>query len=202
MVRSETSPKPLSRLRAEVLAARIFRKVPTQTPSGRRSSTSGKPLNRGQAEELAAQIFSQKKDFKAERRRRRHRKILAKKRKEQARADPTKQGRCWDWILTSGSVHYARNASAFTTYTPLSPENSASLGLGLLEAIGIGTVHLGAVRAFGGPEVCSLILYDVLHVPSATCNGIAKCFFRMLEPRSRWDRRTRWSGTGLRSTSC
>ena len=85
-----------------------------------------------------------------------------------------KEQKCfWDWMLHQGNVHYACNSSAFTTYTKLTSSHSERLGLGAYGAVGIGTVSLAAPRGYGAPDVCTIRLYDVLHIPSMPCDGIS-----------------------------
>ena len=167
--------RPLSRRNAELLAADIFgtKRLPPARPTKPIiTHRNGKrPINRKKAEELAAEILGWKADFQEERRKGGRRRQLRKRlvRRRQGK----EQKRCWDWMLHQGNVHYACNASSFPTYTKLTSTHSERLGLGTYGAIGIGTVNLAAPRAYGAPDVCTITLFDVLHVPSMPCNGIS-----------------------------
>jgi hypothetical protein len=87
------------------------------------------------------------------------------------------QRRCWDWMCVSGSAHYARNRSSFKEYRRVgrSVSNSVFTGAGETFVAGVGTVEL-KVRSSPaeGAPTRTLVLEDVLHVPSAICNGF--CF--------------------------
>jgi hypothetical protein len=75
------------------------------------------------------------------------------------------QPRCWDWIVVSGSCHYAKDRSPFKTYRQV---QGTAQGM---TVIGIGTVELQALRSPDNPGSHTLVLEDVLHIPSAICNG-------------------------------
>lgn len=45
--------------------------------------------------------------------------------------------------------------------------------LGVDGAIGIGSVNVVVSRAHRAPDMCSITLYDVPHIPFITCNGIS-----------------------------
>lgn len=98
---------------------------------------------------------------------------------------------CWDWILTPGNTHYARDLTNFTSYRPLnppvrisnSPPTSATSTVGAdadsdeLTVVGIGSVCLPVERGSflssdsGNGTTGVLVLNDVLHIPEALCNG-------------------------------
>jgi len=74
--------------------------------------------------------------------------------------------RCWDWMIVSGTCHYARDRVAFTTYRPVRKV------VGNTFVAGTGTVEL-RVRTSneeGSPDGV-LVLENVLHIPRAICNG-------------------------------
>jgi hypothetical protein len=74
--------------------------------------------------------------------------------------------RCWDWMVTSGSVQYARDRSAFEAYTP------ATGTVGGTAYIGIGRVKLSVRRSPNMDSTYrSLVLENVVHIPTAICNG-------------------------------
>lgn len=86
----------------------------------------------------------------------------------------TLERRCWDWMVVSGDCHYARDRSAFKTYRQVSGTASGTA------VNGIGTVELKVERS---PEkgwgIKTLVLEDVLHIPSAKCNGFNSSIFRI-----------------------
>ena len=71
--------------------------------------------------------------------------------------------RCWDWIVTNGDYHYAKNRSSFKEYRRIKAK------VGLTRVIGIGTIELQVERK--DSTTYKLVLEDVLHTPSAICNG-------------------------------
>lgn len=73
--------------------------------------------------------------------------------------------RCWDWMILIGSANYAKNRSSFKTYRQI--QGTA----GGASVIGIGTVELEVRRSPTSTETGPLILENVLHIPSALCNG-------------------------------
>lgn len=75
--------------------------------------------------------------------------------------------RCWDWMMVSGTNHYAKNRSAFSTYC------RAPCKVGSTRVLGIGTVRLQMVRAPHDERTYTLVLNNVLHIPEAICNGIS-----------------------------
>lgn len=92
--------------------------------------------------------------------------------KQARRRKAERQERCWNWLLQDGNVHYACNGSSFATYTKLDAAQSVRI-LGQDGAIGIGAVNLVVPRAHRAPDVCSITLFDVLHIPAMPCNGIS-----------------------------
>lgn len=91
-------------------------------------------------------------------------------------AKPTKPAkqperrRCWDWIVSSGNVHYAKNRSSFKSYRHISLEVQTSNGI--IRIIGVGRVELKA-KLPESDEISELVLKNVLHVPDALCNGFS-----------------------------
>ena len=82
--------------------------------------------------------------------------------------------RCWDWVVHDGDIHYACNASSFSTYTKVDAYVHNISGEGApVKAIGIGTVNLTAMRALESDNVCEIVLHNVLHLPKMPCNGIS-----------------------------
>ncbi|PYI16784.1 hypothetical protein BO99DRAFT_414746 [Aspergillus violaceofuscus CBS 115571] len=79
--------------------------------------------------------------------------------------------RCWDWMVVSGTNHYAKNRASFKSYRPV----NRMVSNGTLFIAGVGTVEL-IVRASpdGGSPTRTLVLDNVLHIPKAICNGF--CF--------------------------
>ncbi|PKY04329.1 hypothetical protein P168DRAFT_290413 [Aspergillus campestris IBT 28561] len=84
--------------------------------------------------------------------------------------------RCWDWLLTGGNTHYARNRATFTTY------RRAPCKIAHKRVLGIGTVELTVQRSPDDPRPHKLTLHDVLHMPSARCNGLSVDKYREEHP--------------------
>ncbi|KAB8068244.1 hypothetical protein BDV29DRAFT_184889 [Aspergillus leporis] len=81
--------------------------------------------------------------------------------------------RCWDWMIVSGHCHYARNRSSFVTYRRVGRHISDSMMGGSKTFVaGVGTVEL-KVRPSKkqGLPTRTLVLDNVLHIPSAISNG-------------------------------
>ncbi|KAL4992657.1 hypothetical protein BDW68DRAFT_173046 [Aspergillus falconensis] len=79
---------------------------------------------------------------------------------------------CYDWIINSGTTHYARDRYIFTTYRPTK-----------IFVAGIGTVELrvkvpGSTRI--SPKSRTLVLDNVLHLPHAVCNGFSARLYRKI----------------------
>jgi len=66
-------------------------------------------------------------------------------------------------IIVGGDYHYAKNRSSFKEYHRIKAK------VGLTRVIGIGKIELLVERKDGTPY--TLVLEDVLHTPSAICNG-------------------------------
>lgn len=93
--------------------------------------------------------------------------------KRKIEEDPPRR-RCWDWMVVSGTCHFAKNRSSFKDYRQVGKDvpNAMFTDAPPLYVAGVGTVEL-KVRASAkkGASTRTLILEDVLHVPSAMCNG-------------------------------
>jgi hypothetical protein len=92
-----------------------------------------------------------------------HRKQQKEKKLEAKSNPPLRRRRCWDWIVVGGDYHYAKNRSSFKEYHRIKAK------IGLTRVIGIGTIELFVERKDSTPY--TLVLEDVLHTPSALCNG-------------------------------
>jgi hypothetical protein len=92
-----------------------------------------------------------------------HRKQQKQKKVERKSNPPQRRRRCWDWIVVGGDYHYAKNRSSFKKYHRIKAK------IGLTRVIGIGTIELQVERKDSTPY--TLILENVLHTPSAICNG-------------------------------
>ncbi|KAL4998334.1 hypothetical protein BDV10DRAFT_185374 [Aspergillus recurvatus] len=82
---------------------------------------------------------------------------------------------CYDWIINSGTTHYARDRYVFTTYRPVN-RLVDNPGRPKIFVAGIGTVELrvkipGSTRIL--PRSRTLVLDNVLHLPHAVCNGFS-----------------------------
>lgn len=72
-----------------------------------------------------------------------------------------------DWIISNNSnVHVAKHRECFKSYIPFDSLTTSITG-GSMRVLGLGDVHL-EVHTEQGQS--TLILHDVLHCPSATCN--------------------------------
>ncbi|KAL4789795.1 hypothetical protein BDV19DRAFT_373543 [Aspergillus venezuelensis] len=91
-------------------------------------------------------------------------------RKRQAKEANPPRRRCHDWMIVSGSCHYAKNRSSFTTYRRVGKRMGQ--GLASVYVAGIGTIQL-QVRSSParGAPTRTLELHDVLHTPGTICNG-------------------------------
>ncbi|KAI1979686.1 hypothetical protein LOZ53_000304 [Ophidiomyces ophidiicola] len=87
--------------------------------------------------------------------------------------------RCTDWLIACGDTHYAVNRSSFKTYHDLS-----NAGLDSKEIKGVGTVELQVQRSNDSPEIHTLVLENVAHIPGAICNAF--CYLRNTH-RAIWD---------------
>jgi hypothetical protein len=90
---------------------------------------------------------------------------VMKEQKKQQKLKHPQRRRCYDWMIVSGNCHYAKNRSSFKTYTHI--QGTA----GGAAVIGVGSVELLVKRSPEGPGTKKLVLDDVLHIPSAICNG-------------------------------
>ncbi|CZR56447.1 uncharacterized protein PAC_06335 [Phialocephala subalpina] len=77
--------------------------------------------------------------------------------------------RCFDWMNTSGSCHYAKNRSSFSTYRPV----EVTIGANNTPILGVGTVELEVKKSPSSNETGRIVLYNVVHMPSAICNGFS-----------------------------
>jgi len=91
------------------------------------------------------------------------RKKQKQKKLERESNPPPQRRRCWDWIVVGGDYHYAKNRSSFKEYHRIKAK------VGLTRVIGIGTIEILVERKDSMPYM--LVLEDVLHTPSAVCNG-------------------------------
>ena len=103
------------------------------------------------------------------------------RRQESRRALPASD----DWLLHRGNVHFARDRSSFCDdYVPISATATSANNSQQLSVIGIGTVKLDVQRQLSQAKTSTISWFNVLHIPSARCNGIsipgmeAKCRFR------------------------
>jgi hypothetical protein len=99
-----------------------------------------------------------------------------KQKKLDGKSNPSpRRRRCWDWIVVGGDYHYAKNRSFFKEYHRIKAK------VGLTRVIGIGTIELQVERKDRTPY--TLVLEDVLHIPSAICNGFNPS---LTESRQMW----------------
>jgi hypothetical protein len=68
-------------------------------------------------------------------------------------------------IILTGSVNYAKNRSSFKIYRRIDATAGGA------KVIGIGTVELQVRRSHTSCETGILVLENLLHIPSAPCNG-------------------------------
>ncbi|KUL89745.1 hypothetical protein ZTR_00549 [Talaromyces verruculosus] len=107
---------------------------------------------------------------------------IAKANKKTKRSDEPSRRRCWDWMVTTGNCHYAKNRSSFKEYRRV----GKSVPNGIIEGIttfiaGVGTVELKVETSREeGSLVRTLVLEDVLHVPEANCNGFSVAVYHTL----------------------
>lgn len=101
--------------------------------------------------------------------------------RKRKKAENPPHRRCWDWIIVSGQCHYAKNRSSFVTYRRVGRSISQGLTGGETFVAGIGTVQLKvpASKKKGSP-IRTLVLDDVLHIPSAICNGFCMAKYHTL----------------------
>jgi hypothetical protein len=94
-------------------------------------------------------------------------------RKRRKRENPPRR-RCWDWMIVSGTSHYAKNRSSFKEYSRVGQTVSNFVIGGETYVAGIGTVELNVrTSPKKGSPSRSLVLENVLHIPNAVCNGFS-----------------------------
>ncbi|KAB8232218.1 uncharacterized protein BDW43DRAFT_110733 [Aspergillus alliaceus] len=86
--------------------------------------------------------------------------------------------RCWDWIVTDGNCHYAKNRSTFRSYRRAPGKVAGS------RVLGVGSVELRVRRRSGDNQTNTLVLDNVLHMPNARCNGLSLPKYREAHPLS------------------
>jgi hypothetical protein len=114
------------------------------------------------------------KDIKAHRWRKREVKDT-KRNQKRKRTDEPPRRRCWDWMITTGNCHYAKNRSSFKEYRRVgkSIQNGVIEGMTTFVA-GVGTVELKVQTTHEeGSPIRTLVLEAVLHIPDAKCNGFS-----------------------------
>ncbi|KNG87515.1 hypothetical protein ANOM_003811 [Aspergillus nomiae NRRL 13137] len=101
----------------------------------------------------------------------------SKKSKSQSKPkQPNTYNRCWDWIVTDGNCHYAKNRSTFRSYRRAPGKIAGS------RVLGVGSVELRVRRRSGDGEINTLVLDNVLHMPNARCNGLSLPKYRETHP--------------------
>ncbi|RMJ23921.1 hypothetical protein PHISP_05198, partial [Aspergillus sp. HF37] len=120
--------------------------------------------------------------------------------------DTAASSECWDWMITTGNVHYACSTAGFVSYFPLREprrlrQNTTTTTTGTsnhrydaandddggeaLEVRGVGRVELSVQRGVsssssaGEPsqQTHTIVLENVLHIPGAICNGFSPLVF-------------------------
>lgn len=89
--------------------------------------------------------------------------VKAHRKNQKATGQPRR--RCFDWMVVSGDCHYAKNRSSFKNYRRV---RGTAQGV---PVIGMGTVELEVQRAPQSLDTYTLVLENVLHIPTAMCNG-------------------------------
>ncbi|KAB8261937.1 hypothetical protein BDV32DRAFT_147932 [Aspergillus pseudonomiae] len=101
----------------------------------------------------------------------------SKKSKSQSKPkQPNTYNRCWDWIVTDGNCHYAKNRSTFRSYRRAPGKIAGS------RVLGVGSVELRVRRRSGDGAINTLVLDNVLHMPNARCNGLSLPKYRETHP--------------------
>ncbi|QKX62832.1 uncharacterized protein TRUGW13939_09997 [Talaromyces rugulosus] len=115
------------------------------------------------------------KDVKEQRKKRKQKKRQKRQKNQSPSQSIQPPRRCWDWMVVSGSCHYARNRASFKEYRHIGRTVSHTGIPGETFVTGVGTVEL-KVRSSSeeGSPTRTLVLDDVLHIPKAICNGF--CF--------------------------
>ncbi|KAI9048754.1 hypothetical protein LZ554_007585 [Drepanopeziza brunnea f. sp. 'monogermtubi'] len=83
--------------------------------------------------------------------------------------DVVDKSRCYDWLIVTGTTHYAKDRSSFAKYTPLS-----GITAGGRPVLGIGSVKLLAAQiddVHRMPHHYKIEINNVLHMPGMICNG-------------------------------
>ncbi|EEA23556.1 hypothetical protein TMatcc_002433 [Talaromyces marneffei ATCC 18224] len=112
------------------------------------------------------EIGAHYKDLKAYRKRKREGKDTKTNNKKK-RTDEPRRRRCWDWMITTGNCHYAKNRSSFKEYRRVGKSIPNGVIEGILTFIaGVGSVELRVRTAYEErSSVRTLVLQDVLHIP-------------------------------------
>lgn len=121
------------------------------------------------------------RDLREHRKRKRDAQIAKAIKKTKPTDEPPRR-RCWDWMITTGNCHYAKNRSSFKEYRRV----GKSVPNGIIEGIttfiaGCGTVELKVQTSREeGSSVRTLVLEDVVHIPEAKCNGFSVAVYHTL----------------------
>ncbi|KAE8147862.1 hypothetical protein BDV25DRAFT_142340 [Aspergillus avenaceus] len=102
----------------------------------------------------------------------------SKKSQSTAPKQPNTYNRCWDWIVTGGNCHYAKNRATFRSY------RRAPGKIGGSRVLGVGSVELRVRRGSEDERTNTLVLNDVLHMPNARCNGLSLPKYQDANPLS------------------
>ena len=94
--------------------------------------------------------------------------------KKQISDEPPRR-RCWDWMITFGNCHYAKNRSSFKEYRRVGKSSETSVVEGTTTFIaGVRTVELKVQTSHDKRSLIqTLVLEDVLHIPDANCNSFS-----------------------------
>ncbi|KIX99312.1 uncharacterized protein Z520_04888 [Fonsecaea multimorphosa CBS 102226] len=89
-----------------------------------------------------------------------------------------KKKQCYDWIFsTASNVHIAIDRAAFKTYVSFKSYVLTVSDQRQVPVQGIGTVELKLRREPGSRDNHTIVLENVLHVPSWICNVISDIYF-------------------------
>jgi hypothetical protein len=110
--------------------------------------------------------------------------------------DTAASSECWDWMISTGNVHYACSTAGFVSYFPLREarrlrqnntdhRHDGDDGSEELEVHGVGRVELSVQRGVSSsssageplPQTHTIVLENVLHIPGAICNGFSPLVF-------------------------
>lgn len=121
--------------------------------------------------------------------------IQANKRRRQDHAPREPEDHaCHDWYIHNGNVHFARDRSVFTTYTPLGKLLARQPQLFLSAPIaGIGTVKIEVKPSPTATSTHVIPVTNVLHMPTAPCNGLSISLVEKKRPRKLGYGRPYWS---------